>query len=108
MKVYGCWPLVVAAYCSIQKNQEINTINQLSVSSIVDLNRMRFTKKIKDKIDWSCINQVTNVNIFCDINDSTTVKELGDGMRACHEKLETEGGMLTYAEGNFQCLMTQI
>ena len=62
---------------------------------------MRFTEKIKDKIDWSCINQVTNVNLFCDFNDSTTLKELGEGMRACHEKLETEGGMLAYAEGEF-------
>lgn len=99
--IWTCWPLVVTAYGSIQKNEDINTINQLSISSIVDLNRMSFTEKIKDKIDWSCINQVTNINLFCDFNDSTTLRELGNGMRACHEKLENEGGMLAYAEGEF-------
>ena len=99
--IWSCWPLVVAAYGSIQKNEDINKLNQLSVSSIVDLNRMKFTEKIKDKIDWSCINQVTNVNVYCDFDDDTTMKELGAGMRTCHEKLENEGGMLAYAEGEF-------
>lgn len=83
--IWTCWPLVVAAYGSIQKNEDINKINQLSVSSIVDLNRMRFTEKIKDKIDCSCINQVTNINVYCDFDDNTTIKDLGAGMRICHK-----------------------
>ena len=79
--IWSCWPLVVAAYGAIQKNEDVNNVKQLSVSSIVDLNRMSFTEKIKDKIDWSCINQVANNNLFCEFNDTTTLRELGGGMR---------------------------
>lgn len=41
---------VVAAYGSIQKNEFVNNIKQLSVSSIFDLNRMSFSGKLKIKL----------------------------------------------------------
>ena len=49
--IWTYWPLVVATYGSIQKNEDVNNIKQLSVSSIGDLNRMGFIEKIKDK-NW--------------------------------------------------------
>ena len=76
-------------------------MKQLSVPSIVDLNRMKFSEKIKEKLDASCMNQVTNVNIYSDVEEDTTLRALGENKRKSHEKLENKGGCSLMQKENF-------
>ena len=95
-QVWTAFSLVHEAYGA--KQQGRTSISRLSTSSVVDLDRMNFSRN--KKINWNSTNSVCSPNIYVDTTPDMTIEEIGIGFRKNHDLNENNGAILWFTQGD--------